>query len=149
MVDDIVGETDIDVTIMDADSKVAPKAPGMKYRHYAPKGELVLVAGDADRAIEYINKQIAAYSKDGKRTGIIGIDEFIDRYNADSVKNAGSKEAPEQMAQRLYTFLREFDDENIEYMYAHVCSEIENSGLGQAVMNRLLKAAGHKIVRLD
>ena len=149
MVDDIVGETDMDVTIMDADSKVAPKAPGMKYRHYAPKGELVLVSGDADRAIEYINKQIAAYSKDGKRTGIIGIDEFIDRYNADSVKNAGSKEAPEQMAQRLYTFLREFDDENIEYMYAHVCSEIENSGLGQAVMNRLLKAAGHKIVRLD
>lgn len=149
MLDEVIGKTDIDVTIMKADSGQAPKAPGMKYRHYAPKGELVLVEGDARLVVEYINEQTKEHKTNGAKTGVIGMDEFIASYNADSIKNAGSKDAPEQIAQRLYTFLREFDDEGIEYMYAHVCDEIEESGLGQAIMNRLLKAAGHKVIRLE
>lgn len=141
----VIGETDMDATVYSDDSGQAPKAPGMKYRHYAPKGELVLVEGAPENVMRYINGQIHAHKKNGKRTGIIGTEGLIAKCSADSVKNIGSREQPTEAARRLYTYLREFDDENIEYIYAEC---FENKGLGQAVMNRLLKAAGHKIIHV-
>ncbi|MBO5146054.1 MAG: threonylcarbamoyl-AMP synthase [Lachnospiraceae bacterium] len=144
-----VGETDMDVTIFDSSSAQAPKAPGMKYRHYAPKGELVIVEGEPQKVVRYINEQTAFYRAQGKRTGIIGTDELIADYCADSIKNAGSRNDSRAVARQLYTFLREFDDEGIDYMYAQSFAEsFEDRGFGQAVMNRLLKAAGHKVVKV-
>ena len=72
-------------------------------------------------------------------------EEWLTQYHADSIKNAGSRNDCKTAAMRLYTFLREFDDENIAYIYAEA---FDNAGLGQAVMNRLLKAAGHHIVKV-
>ena len=67
-------------------------------------------------------------------------------YRADSVKCAGSRREETTVAKELYRILREFDDENVTMIYSEA---FENTGIGQAVMNRLLKAAGHRIERID
>lgn len=149
MMSKVIGETDIDVTIYDSSAAQAPKAPGMKYRHYAPRGELVVVEGETRDVINYINAQAALHEADGAAVGVIGTQENISLYCASSVKNAGSRSVPELVARQLYTFLREFDDENVAYIYSESFDgAFEDEGFGQAVMNRLLKAAGHKVVRV-
>ena len=143
MLNEVLGQVEIDQTILSADSKQRPKAPGMKYRHYAPKGELTIVEGDPDKVASYINEQTALHMAKGEKTGVIGTSDMADSYRADSVKIAGDRDDEEAIARQLYTFLREFDDENIEYMYSE---SFDATGMGQAVMNRLLKAAGHKVI---
>lgn len=145
MLGGVLEEIDTDVTIMDADSGQAPKAPGMKYRHYAPKGELALVEGKPEAVVQYINEQARRHRGENKKTGVIGTAERIACYHADSVKNAGSRGEPLAAARQLYTFLREFDDEEVAYIYSEA---FEGTGIGQALMNRLLKAAGHKVIQV-
>jgi len=144
-ISNIIGKTDMDVTIFDNSSNQAPKAPGMKYRHYAPKGELVIVEGEPEKVVEYINEQTALHAQKGEKTGVIGTSELIQRYHADSIKDAGRRDDMLSVAARLYTFLREFDDEDIAYMYSEAFA---SAGVGQAVMNRLLKAAGHQCIKV-
>lgn len=149
MLSGVVGETDMDVTIYDSSSPQAPKAPGMKYRHYAPKGELVIVEGEPQKVVRYINEQAALREAEGNRTGVIATQEMLPAYHASSVKNAGSRNDANAVARQLYTFLREFDDEDIAYIYAESFAEaFADKGFGQAVMNRLLKAAGHRVVHV-
>lgn len=145
MLSRIVGETEMDVALLDGDSPQAPRAPGMKYRHYAPKGELALVEGKPEAVVQYINEQARRHRGENKRTGVIGTAERIACYHADSVKNAGSRGEPLAAARQLYTFLREFDDEEVAYIYSEA---FEGTGIGQALMNRLLKAAGHKVIQV-
>lgn len=142
----VLGRVDTDVTVLSADSGQAPKAPGMKYRHYAPKGELTIVEGEPDAVVAYINGQVQKARENGEKTGVIGTDECAGRYCADVVKSVGSREDEESIARHLFTALREFDDENVERMYSE---SFDSAGLGQAIMNRLLKAAGHHVVRLQ
>lgn len=145
MISRTVGETEMDITLLDGDSTQAPKAPGMKYRHYAPKGELALVEGSPEAVVQYINEQVRRHRGDNKKTGVIGTAERIADYCADSVKNAGSRRDPLAAARQLYTFLREFDDEEVAYIYSEA---FEGAGIEQALMNRLLKAAGHKVIQV-
>ena len=146
MLDRVLGQVEIDQTLFKADSNLHPKAPGMKYRHYAPKGELVLVEGNPEAVVSYINEQTRMRKERGEKTGVIGTSEMAGRYEADSVKIAGSRKDEAAIARQLYTFLREFDDEEVAYMYAE---SFAGTGMRQSIMNRLLKAAGHKIIKLD
>lgn len=148
MLSEVVGETELDITIYDSDTAQAPKAPGMKYRHYAPKGELVIVEGEPHRVARYINEQAAAHEAAGLRTGVIATLEQFAQYQAASVKNAGSRCDAHEAAKKLYTFLREFDDEEVAFIYAESFADALDEGFGQAVMNRLLKAAGHKVIQV-
>jgi L-threonylcarbamoyladenylate synthase len=138
----VLGTIDIDKTILSNDSGLAPKAPGMKYRHYAPKGQLSIVTGESKKVVSYINEQAKAAMKEGKKVGIIGSEELLEQYQADSVKSAGSKDDEQAIAHNLYRILREFDDENVEIIYSE---SFDQGGMGQAIMNRLLKAAGHSV----
>lgn len=146
MIKDTLGEITTDPTILSADCKDRPKAPGMRYRHYAPSGNLRIITGNEKDIVEYINSNVEADRKAGLKTGIIGTDENIDRYCADSVKSVGSREDEESIAHRLYAILREFDDEGIESIYSE---SFKDGGLGQAIMNRLLKAAGHQVIEIE
>ena len=149
MLSGVVGETDMDVTVYDSGSAQAPRAPGMKYRHYAPRGELVIVDGEPNGVVRYINEQAALHEAQGMRTGVIGTEGRLAQYRASSVKNAGDGNDFRTVAGQLYTFLREFDDEEISYIYAESFAEaFEDRGFGQAVMNRLLKAAGHRVIHV-
>jgi len=142
MLQNVLGSVDVDKTIIDANSKLKPKAPGMKYRHYAPKGELTIVEGSQQNVVEYINKEAKSYMNEGKRVGIICTDATFDLYKADEVKSAGNRENEETIAKQLFKILREFDDENVDVMFSE---SFDESGIGQAIMNRLLKAAGHHV----
>ena len=146
MLGEVLGCIDTDVTILRADSGQAPKAPGMKYRHYAPKGELTIVQGSPEAVAEYINRQAATDKAAGEKTGVIGTLEMKGCYSADVVKYLGSRQDEESIARNLYTFLREFDDDNVTRIYSE---GFTTEGFGQAIMNRLLKAAGHKVVQLE
>lgn len=145
MLEDALGEVDIDVTIMRADSGQRPKAPGMKYRHYAPQGELLIVQGPPERVAAYINERAAADARAGERTGIIGTEEMLARYRGDVVRSVGSRTDEDSIARHLYAILREFDDEGVTKIYSE---SFPAEGFGQAIMNRLLKAAGHHMIEL-
>lgn len=142
----ICGKVDADVTMMTAGTGQAPKAPGMKYRHYAPKGELVIVEGKPEKVLSYINEQTSLQHAAGEITGVIGTKELLSGYSADSVKCIGGRGEEESIARNLYNILREFDDENVTKIYSE---SFDANGLGQAIMNRLLKAAGHKIITAE
>lgn len=142
MLEEVLGRVETDVTILTADSGARPKAPGMKYRHYAPSGELTVVSGEAERVTAWINQRLQEQKAAGKKTGVICTEETKDRYEADLVENAGKRSDETKIARELYRILREFDDEHVEVMYSEA---FDTAGMGQAIMNRLLKAAGHHV----
>lgn len=140
-----LGRVAEDETLFSADSGQAPKAPGMKYRHYAPKGELVIVKGDAAAVTDYINGLLLEGHRDNKKTGVIATDETVARYRTDVPRSVGKRTDAAAAAKGLYRILREFDDEGVELIYSE---SFDGEGVSQAVMNRLLKAAGHKVIEL-
>ncbi len=145
MLSAVLGEVDTDVTILNDKTGQAPKAPGMKYRHYAPAGELTIVSGEPGEVAEYINTRTKDAKDQGVRTGVIATRENASLYQADVIKIAGSKEDELSVARHLYHILREFDEEKVELMFSE---SFPYEGIGQAVMNRLLKAAGHHVMEL-
>ncbi len=145
MLSEVLGEVTVDRTIIDSASTQKPKAPGMKYRHYAPKSQLTIVEGEQGRVVAYINDKAKEAKKLGKKVGIIGTDDTKNLYHADVIKSVGSRQDESSVAHELFKVLREFDDENIEISFSEA---FDDSGVGQAIMNRLLKAAGHNVVSL-
>lgn len=145
MLEEVLGKVEVDRTILVADSKEKPKAPGMKYRHYAPKGDLTIVEGKQENVISYINRSLLEAKKKGLKTGVICTEETKGQYCADSIKSAGPRCDEEKTAKELFRILREFDDEGCEEMYSESFSE---EGIGMAVMNRLMKAAGQHVVHV-
>ncbi len=142
---EVVEQVDIDRTILSADSGLKPKAPGMKYRHYAPRGELTIVEGERERVTAYINQMAKESRANGEKVGIICTDETVMQYHADSVKSAGTRQDETTIARELFRILREFDDEKVDVMYSEA---FDDGGIGQAIMNRLMKAAGHRVVNV-
>lgn len=138
-----LGEVAVDETLLCADDRQAPKAPGMKYRHYAPQGALVIVRGEADNVAEWINEKLSAGRAEHKKTGVIATDETIDRYEADVCFSIGRKSNVRAAAERLYCILRECDDEGVELIFSEC---LDSEGVGAAVMNRLMKAAGYHVI---
>lgn len=146
MLEDVLGEeVKIDPGIIASDSLTKPKAPGMKYKHYAPKADLVLVDGDADKVVRKINELVQAKKAVGQKVGIIATDETKDLYQADIVVSIGAREDEDAIAKHLYKILREFDDWNVDAIYSE---SFATPRIGQAIMNRLLKAAGHQVLQV-
>jgi len=146
MLERVLSKVDVDRTILSAASGIAPKAPGMKYRHYAPKGEMVIVKGNSDQVVSYVNEKIQKGHAAGRKIGVIATDETIGQYGACVRKSVGRRTDEASIARRLYEILREFDEEDVEDIYAEA---FDCSGMGQAIMNRLLKAAGHKMIEIS
>ena len=144
MLEEVLGQVDVDRTILDGDCLDKPKAPGMKYKHYAPKGELTIVTGQEDKVVDAINMLFDKADAQGENVGVIATDETKELYRAHSIKSVGMRSDEVSIAKNLYRILREFDDENITLIYSE---SFVSGGIGQAIMNRLLKAAGHKILQ--
>lgn len=147
MLEHVLGDVETDATILQSQKECgqAPKAPGMKYRHYAPAGELAVVCGEPGTVVEYINCRADEDRRAGHLVGVIGTEEMLGRYRADVIKSVGSRTDENVIAARLYAILREFDREGATKIYSEAFSA---EGLGQAIMNRLLKAAGHRVIDL-
>lgn len=136
---------DIDPGLSGEDDSRPPKAPGMRYRHYAPRAPLVIVEGAEAEVAAYVNALARDAEKGGQRAGILASDETAGAYETGLVKSIGSRASEGDIARHLYQILREFDQEQVTCIYSeafHVPS------MGQAIMNRLLKAAGHRVVRV-
>ena len=145
MLESVLGEVAADKTMFGEADGARPKAPGMKYRHYAPKGVLTIVEGNRDAVTEKINALTREALAAGEKVGVIATEETVHAYHADCVKNIGSRSDEAAIAHNLYAILREFDDEEMTVLFSEA---FDTAGMGQAIMNRLLKAAGHRVVRV-
>ena len=114
-----------------------PKAPGMKYRHYAPKAPVTVVAGGPEASAEEIARRLRPGD------GVICFDEFAPRFAGHTVETLGPKGDKSVQAQRLFDALRAFDSVEVGRIYAQCPVQ---KGLGLAIGNRLKKAAGFHIV---
>ena len=99
-----------------------------------------------EKVVAEINKKCEEMKKRGEKAGVIGTDSTAARYRADSVKSAGNRGEEAAIARALYRILREFDDEGVTVIYSEAFEDEKGSGgIGQAIMNRLKKAAGYHI----
>ncbi len=146
MMEAIVGEVAIDPTIFgDKELKDRPKAPGMRYKHYAPKGDLTIIEGEEEQVILKINRFAKEMSDKQYKVGIIATDETINRYNIGQVISIGKRSEEQTISHNLYDVLREFDEKNVDIIYSE---SFRSETIGIAIMNRLLKAAGHKVIQV-
>lgn len=170
MLEEIVGEVTIDPALIEPDPNLRPKAPGMKYTHYAPKGELTIVEGEAfdnsgitltegsnkdnnymvdanstSKIVRKINALVDEKKAAGFKVAVITTSENSDKYNCDNILIAGERAQGETIAARLYQVLRKCDELEVDYIYSEAFNEGE---LGGAIMNRLLKAAGHRVIKV-
>ena len=145
MMEAVIGPLEVDKAIIAPDSGVKPKAPGMKYRHYAPRADLAVVEGSTEAVIAAINQLAEEAEAEGKRVGIIATDETKDRYPKGLVLSLGARKHEEEIAQHLFEVLRDFDETDVDCIYSEAFDE---ASIGPAIMNRLLKAAGHKVIQV-
>ena len=146
MLRETLGEVEIDPAILGPlSADVKPKAPGMKYRHYAPQAEMTLVEGEMEHVVEFINQEAKLALEAGLKVGIICTEESRESYHCGMLKVIGSRENEESVAHNLFAVLREFDDQKVVCIFSESFSK---DRLGQAIMNRLCKAAGYHIVKV-
>lgn len=146
MLEAVVGRVEVDPALQGPlKADVRPKAPGMKYRHYAPQAELTLVEGELDSVVGRINFLVKEKLGQKYHVGVICTDETRDRYHYGEVRSVGLRAKEETIAHNLFAVLREFDDLQVDCIYSESFSK---DHLGQAIMNRLTKAAGYHIIRV-
>lgn len=149
MIQKVVKEIQIDKAIFTRpEVGLKPKAPGMKYRHYAPSADYRIYRGETAKVIDTITALANEKSDAGMKTGVITSDQHLNLYreklNSDIILvSLGDLYKPETIANNLFKALREFDKMDAECIFGEAFSE-EN--VGQAIMNRLTKAAGYNVV---
>ncbi|AOT70090.1 L-threonylcarbamoyladenylate synthase [Geosporobacter ferrireducens] len=140
----VLGEVSLDPALEEKmDSTVVPKSPGMKYTHYAPKAEMMIVDGAITAMIEKIEGIRKSKEQEGLRVGIMATEETKDSYGAFCVLSMGSRQSLETIGAKLFDTLRQFDEIGVDIILAE---GISREGVGHAVMNRMLKAAGYRIL---
>ena len=149
-VEELLGVCEIDPAILKKpDADFRPKAPGMKYRHYAPKASLTIVEGGTEAAIAEILRLVEEGRAQGLQVGILCTEEslaFFEEKELPHIRCIGLRASEESIAHNLFRCLREFDEEEVDTIY----SESYGDGpLGAAIMNRLVKAAGYHIIHAD
>lgn len=183
MLEEVLGEVSVDPAILGPlSADVRPKAPGMKYKHYAPKADLTLVepgtgteresgaeqvtgaeqktgadwntgaapeTGLDETQLQAMIRKVRELSREkieaGYKVGVICTDESRDCYTDGEVRSIGARKSQASVAHNLYALLREFDDLGVDYIFSE---SFPKDHLGQAIMNRLSKAAGYKIVKV-
>ena len=183
MLEEVLGEVSVDPAILGPlSADVRPKAPGMKYKHYAPKADLTLVepgtgteresgaeqvtgaeqktgadwntgaapeTGLDETQLQAMIRKVRELSREkieaGYKVGVICTDESRGCYTDGEVRSIGARKSQASVAHNLYALLREFDDLGVDYIFSE---SFPKDHLGQAIMNRLSKAAGYKIVKV-
>jgi len=133
----VIGNVSLDPALKDEKEK--PKSPGMKYTHYAPKAPLSIVEGSR----EFIQRIVDEKKKEGFKVGVLTTEEYQHVYSADVVLSCGMRNDLASVATKLYDVLRNFDASGVDVIFSE---SFPNEGIGNAIMNRLTKAAGHHII---
>lgn len=141
----VIGEVVSDPALFTADAKEPPKAPGMKYRHYAPKAQMLIVEGDQDSVVLRINRLVQEELQKGGLPAVIASEETKGSYEGGIVCSVGSREEEISISRHLYAVLRELDERKATKIFSEA---FDTPALGQAIMNRLIKAAGHQVLNV-
>jgi L-threonylcarbamoyladenylate synthase len=147
MLENIIGDVEYDKAVFGdtLEEGIKPRAPGMKYRHYAPEGCLTIYEGNIENVIDLVNKKAKELIEEEKTVGIIATEETKGLYKYGNIRSIGQREDEDSIAAGLYAVLRDFDDIHAEYIFSE---SFARGDIGQAVMNRLLKAAGYRVVKV-
>ncbi len=145
MLESVVENVAIDKALLNNNSNILAKSPGMKYKHYAPLGDVFIVDGDINNIVKYIINCLSNDKINNINSVVIASDETINNYSSFNALNIGSRENLDLIAKNLFNILRECDKLNIDKIYIESFLE---QGVGLAVMNRLKKAAGYKIIKV-
>ena len=146
MLEKVVGEVRVDPAVLGTENvHIKPKAPGMRYKHYAPKGNLKIVTGQEETVVKEIEKMATEDEAAGKKVGIIATAETEDRYSHGTVLCIGDRRNEDEIAHNLFAVLREMDELGMENIYSE---DFSTPRIGQAIMNRLLKAAAHQVIEV-
>ena len=124
---------------------VEARAPGMKYKHYAPRAEVILVEGDLNHMVQKVRELITEYSEKGVKIGVLASAETAHLYTQGNIKIVGTRKNLRTVAKNLFDVLRAFDEDGVDLIIAEGVSTRE---IGLAIMNRLRKSAGFNIVRV-
>lgn len=139
-----IGDCKIDPAIISSDSKVIPKSPGQKYRHYSPKAKIISFKGDLTEVSKIICDEYDKKTQENLKIGIIATKQSKEFYGKRAnVKLIGDRENPETIANKLFEILRDFDDDEVDIILSETFDEEQ---IGQAIMNRLDKATTEKIL---
>lgn len=125
---------------------VVPKAPGMKYKHYAPKANMILFEGSSAKMVEAIASKMADYEKEGKKVGLVVSYEVAEKLQHENTAIYGNQEDLLTIASEIYECLRFFDDKGVDIILAEGTTD---KGIGLAIMNRLHKASGFNSIFID
>lgn len=142
MLTEVMGAVEIDPALQ-GDKNFKPKAPGMKYRHYAPQAPVYLFEGDASA---YLPEIISKALSQGLRLGVLcgkQLNEQLQTYSCQNLQLSCWGNSKEQLAADLFYLLRAFDRTKPDVILAE---GVDESGIGLAIMNRLRKAAGYQII---
>lgn len=142
---EIIPNVEEDLSIIADSEDIVPRSPGQKYRHYAPKADMIVFSGQLPNMVRAINAKAAEYIKDGKKVGIMATDETKDEYKAGIIISMGSRKRKETIAQNLFNTIRLLDGEGVDIILSE---GVELSHIGTAIMNRLKKASGGKIIKV-
>ncbi|MED4224820.1 L-threonylcarbamoyladenylate synthase [Neobacillus cucumis] len=135
--EEVVGEVREDAALKDQSAR--PKSPGMKYTHYAPNAPLFMVSGTRG----FLQTLVEEKRREGLRVGVLTTEENESFYEAELVLACGRRAELETVAASLYDTLRSFNQGKVDIIFSEI---FPNEGVGHAVMNRLEKAAGHKLI---
>lgn len=140
---EVLGEVAVDRGIVD--EKTVPKAPGMKYTHYAPEADMIIVKGELTKVKARIQQLVDDKVSRGLKAGVLASDETRDFYRGCTVLSMGSRTSAEDIASNIFEKLREFDKTGVDIIFAEA---LEEEHIGMAVMNRMKKAAGFNIIEV-
>jgi L-threonylcarbamoyladenylate synthase len=116
-------------------------SPGMKYTHYSPDADVYIVSGNREDTISKINSLVVENNGRGLKTGVMCLEANKNSYKGEVVSLGSTLE---EVGSNLFDVLRQMDKMNIDIVYSE---EFPRNGVGQAIMNRLLKSAGYKTIK--
>lgn len=143
----VIGPVQIDPTLaqINLDGIIIPRSPGMKYKHYAPKANVIIIEGEVINIASRINQLVKEYEDRNVKVGILATEETKYLYPESLTVSLGSRLSPETIAANLFKAFRDFDKTDIQTIFAEA---IDSSGIGLAIMNRMNKAAGYNIIKV-
>lgn len=143
----VLGDVGIDPSLMKkSEGEFVPRSPGMKYTHYSPKADVIVVEGEPLKVAEKINHLISHYKNSNISVGVLCTEQTKHLYNGVPAISAGDRLNPGTIAANLFKAFRDFDDIGIRVILAE---SVNNTGIGLAVMNRMKKAAGYNIIKAE
>lgn len=139
--EEVLGEVLVDPSLLKKEDNKKAKAPGMKYTHYSPDADVYIVSGNDKDVINKINQIIRENSENGIKSGVMCVEKNKEVYEGEVISLGNTLE---EVGSNLFDVLREMDKRNVDIVYSE---SFEMTGVGQAIMNRLLKSAGYKVIK--